>query len=56
MQTTLLNQCDQMNRLCFQYLKIYTNENLLKSLQIVAKWVKNFTQNKINLKDIAKDA
>ena len=47
-------QCDQMTRLCFQYLAIYTNENVPKSIQSVTKWVKNFAQNQINLKYIAK--
>ena len=40
--------------LCFQYLAIYSNENLTKSVQIVPKWVKIFAQNQINLKYIAK--
>ena len=31
------------------------NENVPKSLQIVPKWVKNFAQNEINLKYIAKN-
>ena len=35
-----------MKRLCFQYLAIYSNENLPKSIQIVLKLVKNFTQTK----------
>ena len=48
-------QCDQMNRLCFQYLAIHSNENLPKSILIVPKWVKNFAQNQINLKYIAID-
>ena len=42
--------CDQMTRLCFQYLAIYSNENLPKSIQIVPKWDENFAQNQINLK------
>ena len=32
-------QCDQMTRLCFQYLAIYSNENLPQRIQIVSKWV-----------------
>ena len=48
-------QCNQMIRLCFQYLAVYSNENLPKSIQIVPKWVVNFAQNQINLKFIAKD-
>ena len=31
------DQCDQMTRLCFQYLAIYSNEHLPKSIQIVPK-------------------
>ena len=46
-------QCDQTIRLCFQYLAIFSNENLPKSKQIVPKWAENFAQNKINLKYIA---
>ena len=30
-------QCEQMTRLCFQYLAIYRNENLPKSIQTVPK-------------------
>ena len=48
-------QCDQMNKLYFQYLAIFSNENVPNSIQIVAKWVVNFTQKQINLKYIAKD-
>ena len=48
-------QCDQMTRLCFQYLAIFSNENLSKSIQIAPKWVENFAQNQIILKLIAKD-
>ena len=47
-------QCDQMTRLCFQYLALYSNENLPKSIQTVPKWDENFAQNQINLKFIAK--
>ena len=43
-----------MIRLCFQYLAIYSNLNLPKSIQIVSKWVENFAQNQMNLKYIAK--
>ena len=48
-------QCDQMTKLCFQYLSIFSNENVPNSIQIVPKWVENFAQNQINLKYIAKD-
>ena len=48
------NQCDQMTKLCFQYLAIFSNENVPNSIQIVPKWVENFAQNQINLKYIAK--
>ena len=44
-----------MNKLCFQYLAIFSNENVPNSIQIVPKWVENFAQNQINLKYIAKD-
>ena len=44
-----------MNRLCFQYLAIFSNENLPKSIQIVPRWVEYFAQNQIILKLIAKD-
>ena len=47
----IVAQCDQMTRLCFQYLAIYSNENFPKSIQIVS----NFAQNQINLKYIEKD-
>ena len=30
-------QCDHVTRLCFQYLAIYINENLPKSIQIEPK-------------------
>ena len=46
---------DQTTRLCFQYLAIFSNENLLESIQIVPKWAENFAQNQINFKYIAKD-
>ena len=42
-------QCDQTTWLCFQYLAIFSNENLHKSLQIVPKWAEIFAQNQINL-------
>ena len=42
------------DRLCFQYLVIFSNEILPKSIQIVPKWVENFAQNQINLEYIAK--
>ena len=48
-------QCDQMTKLYFQYLAIFSNENVPNSIQIVPKWVENFGQNQINLKYIAKD-
>ena len=48
-------QCDQTTVLCFQYLDIFSNENLPQSIQIVPKWAENFAQNKKNLKFIAKD-
>ena len=44
-----------MTRLCFQYLAIYSNEYLPKSIQIVPKWYENFAQNQMNIKYIAKD-
>ena len=46
------HQCDQMTKLCLQYLAIFSNENVP---QIVPKWVETFAQNQINLKYIAKD-
>ena len=46
----LHDQCDQMTRLCFQYLAIFSNKNLPKSIQIVPKWAENFAQSQINLK------
>ena len=48
-------QCDQMTILCIQYLTIFSNEKLPKSIQIEPKWVQNFAQNQINHKYIAKD-
>ena len=30
-----VRQCDQTTRLCFQYLAIFSNENLPKNIQIV---------------------
>ena len=47
------NQCDQMTSLCFQYLANYGNENLSKNIQIVPKWVENFSPNQIKLKYFA---
>ena len=47
-------QCDQMTILCFQYLAIFSNENLPKSKQIVPKSAENFAQNQIILKLMAK--
>ena len=44
-----------MTKLCFQYLAIFSTENVPNSIQIVSKWVENFAQNQINLKYIAKD-
>ena len=44
-----------VTRLCFQYLAIYSNENLPKSIQIVPKSVKCFAQNQKKVKHIAKD-
>ena len=42
---------DSVTRLCFQYLALYSNKNLPKSiLQLVPNWVENFAQNQINLK------
>ena len=43
-----------MTKLCFQYLAIFSTENVPNSIQIVSKWVENFAQNQINLKYIAK--
>ena len=48
-------QCDQMTKLCFQYLAIFSNENLPNRMQIVPKGVENDPQNQINLKYITKD-
>ena len=31
------SQCDQMTKLCFQYLAIFSNETLPNSIQIVPK-------------------
>ena len=45
----LHDQCDQMDKLVFQYLAIYNNENLSKIIQIDPKWVRNFAKNEINL-------
>ena len=45
-----------MSKLCFQYLAIFSNENVPNSIQIVSKWVENFAQNQINLKYLAKFA
>ena len=44
-----VHQCDQTARLNFQYLAIFSNENLPKSIPIVQK------RAQINLKYIAKD-
>ena len=41
-------------RLCFQYLAIYSNENLPKSIQIVPNRDKQFTKNKITLNILRK--
>ena len=37
-------QCYQMVRWVFQYLAIYSNENVPKSIQIVSKWVHHFAK------------
>ena len=42
-------QCDQMVILFFQYLAIYNDENLPKSIQIAPKWVHNIAKYQINL-------
>ena len=42
-------QCDQTTVLCFQYLDIFSNENLPQSIQIVPKWAENFAQNQKTL-------
>ena len=44
-----------MTKLCFQYLAIFSYENVSNSIQIVPKWIENFAQNQINLKYIPKD-
>ena len=44
-------QCDQLAKLFFQYLAIYNDEILPKSIKIVHK----FAKYKKNLKNIAKD-
>ena len=38
-----------VTRLYFQYLAIFSNENLPKSIPIVPKWVENFAQNQMIL-------
>ena len=43
-----------MTKLCFQYLAIFSNQNVPICIQIVQKRVENFDQNQINLKYIAK--
>ena len=50
----VLLQCDQMTKLCFQYLAIFSIENVPNSIQIVQKWVENFALNQIRLKCIVK--
>ena len=42
-------------QIVFQYFAIDSNENLPENLQIEPKCAKNFDQNQINLKYIAKD-
>ena len=49
------SQCDQKARLFFQYLAIYNDEILPKSIQKVPKWVVNFAKIQINLSNVAKD-
>ena len=44
-----------MTKFCFQYLAIYSNENLPKTIQIVKKWVENFAQNQIYPKCVPQD-
>ena len=38
-----------MTRLCFQYLAIFSNENVPNRKQIVPEWVEKFAQNQIVL-------
>ena len=49
----LWKQCDQMAKLIIQYLAIYNNENLTKSIQIVPKWVHNFAKYEIFAEDFS---
>ena len=49
-------QCDQMARLFFHYLAIYSNEILPIRIQVVPKWVHNFAQYQMILENIAKVA
>ena len=44
-----------MTKLYFQYLAIFSTENVPNGIQIVPKWVENFAQIQINLKYIVKD-
>ena len=44
-----------MTKLCFQYLTIFSNENVPNSTQIMPKWVVNFAQKQIDLENVAKD-
>ena len=39
-------QCDQISRLCFQYLAIYSYEIFTKRIHIVPKWAKTFPKTK----------
>ena len=52
--TKPLIQCDQMNRLCFQYLAIYSNESMPISIQIVTKRVKYFAKTNLSLNILPK--
>ena len=53
--SALGHKCDQMTKLCFQYLAIFSNQNVPICIQIVQKRVENFDQIQINLKYIAKN-
>ena len=43
--SALGHKCDQMTKLCFHYLAIFSNQNVPNSIQIVPKRVENFAQN-----------
>ena len=50
----LIIQCDQMARSSTQYLAIYNNEHLPKSIKIGQSWLKFFPNSKLTLQKLSK--